>query len=194
MGILVSLLLALVVAAAIGVAATWYLRRVRLPREEAAAGVAALSDMRWRDFIKLVLDVLAGRGFTRVSDPEAASDEGDIPLERDGELWLLSSRHGASYVLGSGDLAEFASGMRLRGAQGSGAIGDRFDGPAIGEQTRDVVPHVRVVVGNEHPCRRHLDNRGRLNRWRLQRASRRQPAQRRTTSRPRLRIVQKLAS
>ena len=103
MGILVSLLLALVVAAAIGVAATWYLRRVRLPREEAAAGVAALSDMRWRDFIKLVLDVLAGRGFTRVSDPEAASDEGDIPLERDGELWLLSSRHGASYVLvGSG--------------------------------------------------------------------------------------------
>ena len=82
MGILVSLLLALVVAAAIGVAATWYLRRVRLPREEAAAGVAALSDMRWRDFIKLVLDVLAGRGFTRVSDPEAASDEGDIPLER----------------------------------------------------------------------------------------------------------------
>lgn len=118
MGILISLLLALVVAVAIGASATWYLHRVRLPREETAAGVAALSDMRWRDFIKLVLDVLAGRGFVRVNDPEATSDEADIPLQRDGETWLLSSKHGASYVLGSGDIAEFASAMRLRSAQG----------------------------------------------------------------------------
>jgi hypothetical protein len=118
MGLLISLLLALIVVAAIGLAATWYLHRIRLPREETAAGVAALSDMRWRDFIKLVLDVLAGRGFVRVNDPEATSDEADIPLQRNGELWLLSSKHGASYVLGSCDLAEFASAMRLRSAQG----------------------------------------------------------------------------
>jgi hypothetical protein len=118
MGTLISLLLALVVAVAIGASATWYLRRVRLPREETAEGIAALADMRWRDFIKLVLDVLAGRGFARINDPEATSDEADIPLERDGETWLLSSKHGASYVLGSGDLAEFANNMRMRGAQG----------------------------------------------------------------------------
>lgn len=115
---LISLLLALAVAAAIGLGATWYLRRVRLPREETAEGIAALSDMRWRDFIKLVLDVLAARGFVRVNDPEATSDEADIPLQRDGETWLLSSRHGASYVLGSDDIAEFANTMRLRSAQG----------------------------------------------------------------------------
>jgi hypothetical protein len=114
MGTLISLLLALVVALAVGLGATWYLRRVRLPGEETAEGIAALSDMRWREFIHLVLDVLAGRGFVRVNDPEATSDDGDIPLERDGELWLLSSKHGASYVLGSGDLAEFANTMRLR--------------------------------------------------------------------------------
>jgi hypothetical protein len=118
MGMPISLLLALVVSVAIGLGATWYLRRVRLPREETAEGIAALSDMRWREFIHLVLDVLAGRGFVRVNDPTATSDEADIPLERDGELWLLSSRHGASYVLGSGDLAEFANTMRLRSAQG----------------------------------------------------------------------------
>jgi hypothetical protein len=115
---LISLLLALAVVAAIGLGATWYLRRVRLPREETAEGIAALSDMRWRDFIKLVLDVLAARGFVRVNDPEATSDEADIPLQRDGETWLLSSRHGASYVLGSDDIAEFANTMRLRSAQG----------------------------------------------------------------------------
>jgi len=118
MGTLVSLLLAVVVAVAIGAGATWYLQRVRLPREERAEGIAALSDMRWREFIRLILDVLAGRGFARVSDPDAASDEADIPLERDGELWLLSSKHGASYVLGSGDISEFANAMRMRGAQG----------------------------------------------------------------------------
>jgi len=118
MGTLISLLLALVVAVAIGAGVTWYLRRVRLPREETAEGIAALSDMRWRDFIKLVLDVLASRGFARVNDPEATSDEADIPLQRDGETWLLSSKHGASYVLGSGDIAEFANTMRLRSAQG----------------------------------------------------------------------------
>ncbi|MFT3896117.1 MAG: restriction endonuclease [Thermomonas sp.] len=118
MGLPTSLLLALIVVVAIGFAATWYLQRVRLPREEAAAGVAALSDMRWRDFIKLVLDVLGGRGFVRVNDPDATSDEADIPLQHDGETWLLSSKHGASYVLGSGDIAEFANTMRLRSAQG----------------------------------------------------------------------------
>ena len=118
MGTLIGLLFAVVVAVAIGAGATWYLQRVRLPREERAEGVAALADMRWRDFIRLILDVLAGRGYARVSDPEAASDEADIPLERDGELWLLSSKHGASYVLGSTDIAEFANAMRMRGAQG----------------------------------------------------------------------------
>ena len=118
MGTLIGFLLAVVVAVAIGAGATWYLRHVKLPREERAEGIAALADMRWREFIRLTLDVLACRGYARVNDPEAASDETDIPLERDGELWLLSSKHGASYVLGSGDIAEFANAMRMRGAKG----------------------------------------------------------------------------
>ena len=118
MGTLIGLLLAVVVAVAIGAGVTWYLQRVKLPREERAEGIAALADMRWRDFIRLTLDVLACRGYARVNDPDATSDETDIPLERDGELWLLSSKHGASYVLGSSDIAEFANAIRMRGAKG----------------------------------------------------------------------------
>lgn len=165
MGTLISLLLALLVAVAIGASATWYLRRVRLPREETAEGIAALSDMRWRDFIKLALDVLAGRGFVRVNDPEATSDEADIPLRRDGELWLLSSKHGASYVLGSGDLAEFANNIRLRGAQGGllatpGTFApeartfaepqriELLDGPTLWPELRERLPEAqRAAIG-----------------------------------------------
>ena len=165
MGTLISLLLALVVAVAIGAGATWYLRRVRLPREETAEGIAALSDMRWRDFIKLVLDVLAGRGFARVNDPEATSDEADIPLQRDGETWLLSSKHGASYVLGSSDITEFANTMRLRGAQGGllatpGTLApearrfaeaeriELLDGPSLWPELRERLPEAqRSAIG-----------------------------------------------
>ena len=118
MGTLASLLISIVVVVAIGMAATWYLQRVRLPREETAEGIAALADMRWREFMHLILDVLAGRGYARVNDPAAASDEADIPLQRDGESWLLSSKHGASYVLGTDAISELASAMRMRGAQG----------------------------------------------------------------------------
>ena len=165
MGTLISLLLALVVAVAIGTSATWYLRRVRLPREETAEGIAALSDMRWRDFIKLVLDVLAGRGFARVNDPEATSDEADIPLQRDGETWLLSSKHGASYVLGSSDITEFANTMRLRGARGGllatpGTLApearrfaeaeriELLDGPSLWPELRERLPEAqRSAIG-----------------------------------------------
>ena len=111
-------LLPLVVLLLIGGGATLYLRRVRLPSEESAAGVAALAGMRWRDFIHLVLAALHKRGYERVFEPDATSDESDYLLERDGQRWLLSSKHGAAYVLGSQAIAEFANTIRMRGAHG----------------------------------------------------------------------------
>lgn len=113
-----SLLVAIVALAVIGGGATFYLRTVRLPREETAAGIASLAGMRWRDFIHLVLDALQKRGYERVFDADATSDESDYMLERNGQRWLLSSKHGASYVLGSTAIAEFANNIRMRGAQG----------------------------------------------------------------------------
>jgi hypothetical protein len=102
----------------VGIAATLYLQRVRLPRQESAAGVASLAAMRWRDFIQLVLDALIRRGYERVFEPNAIGEEGDYVLEREGQRFLLSSKHGAAYVLGSTAIAEFASSIRMRGAAG----------------------------------------------------------------------------
>ena len=102
----------------IGVPVSLYLQRIRLPREEAAAGVAALAGMRWRDFIHLVLDALMRRGYERTFEPQAAGEEGDYILERGGQRYLLSSKHGAAYVLGSTTIAEFANTIRMRGAAG----------------------------------------------------------------------------
>jgi hypothetical protein len=101
-----------------GTAFTVYLQRVRLPREESAAGVAALAAMRWRDFIQLVLDALIQRGYERVFETNPGGEDGDYVLERDGQRFLLSSKHGAAYVLGSTAIAEFASAIRMRGAAG----------------------------------------------------------------------------
>jgi restriction system protein len=102
----------------IGVPASLYLQRVRLPREEAAAGVAALSGMRWRDFIHLVLDALLRRGYERTFEPSEPGDEGEYVLERGGQRYLLSSKHGATYVLGSTAIAEFANAIRMRNLAG----------------------------------------------------------------------------
>jgi restriction system protein len=102
----------------IGLPVSLYLQRVRLPREESAAGVAALAGMRWRDFIHLVLDALIRRGYERTFEPQVAGEEGDYMLERDGQRYLLSSKHGAAYVLGSTAIAEFANAIRMRGAAG----------------------------------------------------------------------------
>lgn len=114
----INWLLPLAAVLLLGAAATYYLHRVRLPREQTAAGIAALSGMRWRDFIHLVLDALGRRGYERVFDRETASADSDYVLVRDGKRWLLSSRHGANYVLGSTAIAEFGNEIRLNGAAG----------------------------------------------------------------------------
>jgi hypothetical protein len=102
----------------VGVPATLYLQRIRLPQEEASAGIAALAGMRWRDFIHLVLDALIQRGYERIFEPNTDGEDGEYVLERDGQRFLLSSKHGAAYVLGSTAIAEFAKSIRLRNLSG----------------------------------------------------------------------------
>ena len=102
----------------VGVPATLYLQRVRLPMDEASAGIAALAGMRWRDFIHLVLDALIRRGYERIFEPNSDGEDGEYVLERDGQRFLLSSKHGAAYVLGSTAIAEFAKSIRLRNLAG----------------------------------------------------------------------------
>lgn len=114
----IALLVPIALCVLLGLAATVYLQRVRLPHEETVAGITALAGMRWRDFIHLVLAAMNARGYERVFVPDASGDEGDYLLERGGQRWLLSSKHGTAYVLGSTNIAEFAREIRMRGAAG----------------------------------------------------------------------------
>lgn len=114
----IALLVPVALCVLLGLAATVYLQRVRLPQEETVAGITALAGMRWRDFMHLVLAAMNARGYERVFAPEASGDEGDYLLEREGQRWLLSSKHGTAYVLGSTSIAEFAREIRMRGAAG----------------------------------------------------------------------------
>lgn len=108
----------IIVVLLLGAAATFYLQKVRLPREETVAGISALAGMRWRDYIHLVLAALNRRGYERVFESDATSDESDYMLDRGGQAWLLSSKYGTAYVLGSTAIAEFANTIRMRGAVG----------------------------------------------------------------------------
>lgn len=148
---------AAVVCVALGAGATRVLRRMRLPREEIAAGIAALAGMRWREFMHLVLAAMNRRGYERVFEPGASGDESDFLLERDGQRWLLSCKHGTAYVLGSTSIAEFAREMRMRGATGGllvtpGRFADEahalanaqrielLDGPALWPEVKRLLP------------------------------------------------------
>jgi hypothetical protein len=103
---------------AIGFGATFYLQRIRRPQLETAAGIAALAGMRWRDFMHLVLDAMNKRGYERVFDTASINEDSGYLLERGGQRWLLWSKHGTAYVLGSTAIAELANDIRLRGATG----------------------------------------------------------------------------
>src|SRR5690349_4843967 len=100
-----------------GAGATLYLR-ARLPREERAAGIAALSAMEGREFMQLVLSLLHRRGYERTYDLKIPLQPGEYLLERDGQRWLLSTRYSQAYAPGSTAIAEFGSQLRQRGIHG----------------------------------------------------------------------------
>jgi hypothetical protein len=150
-------LVAVLVCAALGVGATLALQRLRLPREETAAGIASLAGMRWRDFMHLVLAAMNQRGYERVFEPNVTGDESDYLLDRDNQRWLLSSKHGAAYVLGSTSIAEFAREIRMRGANGGLLVTpgrfapearalaaaqriELLDGPTLWPELRELLP------------------------------------------------------
>ncbi len=147
-------LIAFVVAVLLGLAASFYLRKIRLPQLERAAGIASLTELRWRAFIKIALEALAKRGYSLVGDE---GNDGDYLLARDGGQWLLSTRHGGSSRIDSHALAEFARDIQMRGADGGlvvspGAFAPRIvreaklqyiellDGPTLWPELRPLLP------------------------------------------------------
>lgn len=155
-------MITLAVVVFVGVAGTLYFRLVVMRRDETTAGIQALAAMSWREFIHLLLDALARRGYTRVFDRESPSGDDDYTLERDGRHWLLSCKHGSSFVLGYAALAGLANDIRLANAAGGilatqGRIGDEvrkdaalqrvelLDGPALWPELRDLIQPERLA-------------------------------------------------
>ncbi len=110
----------LAVTLLIGTAATAYLWLIRRRNDEMAAGLHALSGLRWREFSRLVLDAMARRGLAETVPDRQASREpqSTFVLNRDGKRWLLSCKHGSAYRIAAAPVVELAAGVRLSSAAG----------------------------------------------------------------------------
>jgi restriction system protein len=114
-----TLLLALIVAIALGTIGTLYFWSISRRQDEAETGVRALSAMRWREFSHFVLDAMRHRGYDVLTfDDEAdRGQQTEFMLMRNGERTLLSAKHGSAYRLTKQSVAEFVAAMKFQGAR-----------------------------------------------------------------------------
>jgi restriction system protein len=151
-------LIAVVVALALGAAATLALRSGGRRRMEAAAGIRALAAMRWREFSQFVVTALQAQGFeaASLSDNAAGSrDSADVLLRRDQRTWLLTCRQSPAYRVTEKHVEEMGHAVRQRGAAGGviatlGRIApgvarttervELVDGPALWELIEPLLP------------------------------------------------------
>lgn len=115
-----SLLLALVVALALGAGGTFYFWNLRRLQDEATAGTRALAAMRWREFSHFVLDAMRHRGYDllTVDDEAERGQQTEFMLSKNGQRFLLSCKHGAAYRLAAPAVAELAANIRFQGVSG----------------------------------------------------------------------------
>lgn len=120
---MIPFLIALLVFAGVGAGLTVWLRgKGTAPQAEAPRrGVEQLAQLRWRDFARLVLQTMHGRGYRPVIGPNdppdgIPSDGSDILLERDGERALLSCQYGTGATVAPQVVAAAATKASLRGA------------------------------------------------------------------------------
>jgi restriction system protein len=116
-----SLWSAAAVALTIGLASTAYLWSYRRHRTEVSTGIAGLAKMRWREFARLIVEALRGRGFEAESVEEslARGTQAELRLLRAGKPWLLACKLGdADYKVSAATVAELADAVRFNGAAG----------------------------------------------------------------------------
>lgn len=111
---------AVVVTVSIGAAASAWLWLARRRRDEADAGLAALSGMRWREFSRFVLDAMRHRGYEVDADPVALAGarQTDFVMRRDGRKWLLACRHGEDAVVDGRMVHGLENALLANGAVG----------------------------------------------------------------------------
>ena len=112
-------LLALLPAAVFGVTAYLLITTLARRNAETEAGLARLASLRWRDFAHLTLDALRREGFVEANvERQPGDSDFDFVLAQNGDRWLLSCKHGTRYRLGEQTVREFATAIRMQGAQG----------------------------------------------------------------------------
>ncbi|HZF99338.1 MAG TPA: restriction endonuclease, partial [Pseudoxanthomonas sp.] len=106
------------IATLVGSAATAYLWLVRRRDDETAAGLLALAGMRWREFSRLVLEAMRGRGLelAPADDEEPQEHSASFMLSGQGRRVLLACKHGSGYRIGSAMMEEIVSEVHLRSA------------------------------------------------------------------------------
>ncbi|MGX9720177.1 restriction endonuclease [Stenotrophomonas acidaminiphila] len=151
---ILALLLALFVW---GLASAW-LWMVRRRKTETQHGLAALAGMRWREFSQIVRRAMGEQRGLRDLSGEDNSDRGtssDFLMERDGQRWLLSCKHGRAYRIGAPAITELGAALRLTGATGGILITEgrvERDGLAAAEKESIEVLDGRVLWQVLAPC------------------------------------------
>lgn len=120
---MIPFLIALLVLVGVGAGLTVWLRgKNAAPQSEPVRrGAEQLAQLRWRDFARLVLQAMHGRGYNPVIGPDdppdgIPSDGSDILLKRADELALLSCQYGTGATVAPQVVASAATKASLRGA------------------------------------------------------------------------------
>ena len=114
------LLIALLVFLLLGVVLTLRLRSAR-SGSPAARDHTQLAQLRWSEFVRLVLKAMGARGYRALAEPGLPGDGipgegGDILLARGDERVLLSCKYAQAKALGADSVMGLSSAAALRGA------------------------------------------------------------------------------
>lgn len=151
---ILALLLALFVW---GLTSAW-LWMVKRRKTETQHGLAALAGMRWREFSQIVRRAMGEQRGLHDLSGEDNGDRGtssDFLMERDGQRWLLSCKHGRAYRIGAPAITELGAALRLTGAAGGILITEgrvERDGLAAAEKESIEVLDGRVLWQVLAPC------------------------------------------
>ena len=136
---MLPLLIALIVFILVGLGLSRWLGSSETtddPQDTVERSAEQLGQLRWREFAKLVLQAMRGRGYEPVIEPGVPSDGiptdgSDIVLERDDGI-IAGIEVKASATVKAGDFG----GLRALAA----ACGDRFTFGVVLYDSTDVVP------------------------------------------------------
>lgn len=152
---MIAALIALLVFILSGFGLSFWLRQKQAeqaPQEAANRGAEQLAQLRWRDFTKLVLQAMHGRGYRPVIEDGMPADGiptdgSDILLERGDQRALLSCKYGTGSVVSAQSLLGLSKSASLRGAE---AVIVVTPGKFDEEAERIAVPqHIELIDGSE---------------------------------------------